>query len=173
MKSFTQKLINSLWLFFVMFGCVKSESAIPIDDNKITIGRWEAKFFINSVEQFTNEKYYWTFQNDSLIQYNQKNMITSDKPLSLKVNSDKYSVYSFNDYLQQSIDYKLFLMSEELTEKDYPFIFDFRSSSLFYQSGGVQYWYSLPFGIKKMEKTEILLAPLSKKIPVEIRLNKL
>ncbi len=173
MKSFTKNYLISLCLFIVMFGCVKSENIIPIDDSKITIGRWEAKFFINSVEQFTNAKYYWTFQNDSLIQYNQKNMFASDKPLSLIINSDKYSIYSFNDYAQQSIDYQSFLISGGLTEKDYPFIFDFRSSILNFQSGGVQYWYSLPFGIKKMEKLEIILAPLSKKIPLEIRLNKL
>jgi hypothetical protein len=173
MKSFTQNFLNTFCLFLLMFGCVKSENTVPIDDNKITIGRWEAKFFINSVEQFTNEKYYWTFQNDSLIHYNQKNMVTSDKPLSLIINSDKYSIYSFNDYSQQSIDYKTFLIREGLTEKDYPFIFDFRSSILNLQSGGVQYWYSLPFGIKKMEKSEIILAPLTKKIPFEIRLNKL
>jgi hypothetical protein len=153
------------------FNCTKGDDTKP-DDITTLRGRWDMTFFKNGVQEPTKENYYWTFQNDTLLTYSNKQMITTDELLSFVTQSNHYRIYTYNDYVQLSIDYKLSLEKNNLTQKDSPYIFVFNGSTLNYRTSSTRYIYMVAMGCKKLEKTSIVLFPFQKEIPIEIHLDK-
>ncbi|MES2520062.1 MAG: hypothetical protein V4585_18235 [Bacteroidota bacterium] len=141
--------------------------------NILSVGKWEVKFIINQVEQSTNESYFLTLRQDGFMAYNQKTLFTDDGMVSLKLDGSKFKIISFNEYVNTSADNSMILNDQGVTEKDTPYIFDFKNAQLTFISGNTKYWYGLPFGIKKMDCDAISLFPLMSNKLLEIQLHKL
>jgi hypothetical protein len=170
LKNFV-KLFILIFGLSILFKCTKED---PIQTTNITqlTGRWDMTFHKNGVLQDTKEKYFWTFQNDSTVTYNQSEMITTDNISSFRIQNNYYRIVLYNEYIKMSPDYKLALERSNITESDSPYIFIFNGAVLSFILGSTSYYYQTALCCKKLDKTSIILFPPMKNSPMEIHLDK-
>ena len=165
-------------LLIAVLSCKTQESVNTKDSNSLN-GRWDVKFYLNSIEQPTQNPYYWQLGADSSYTFSNQIILTQNNLISLDINRYsvppfKYKIIPFKDFQSQSLDYAYILRDLGVSENDSKYFFDIGSYKLQVNYSG-QFGFTIlgiPFAVKSFEPNLIILFPLVSNKSFEIRLTK-
>ena len=160
-------------IIIITISCSKNDALLSPNKTDIK-GRWEIKFYLDRIEQITEEQYFWTFETDSTFTVSSNIISAKNKNISWNLKANKYKLIPFKNFVKQSIDYELYMKDIGVTENDCQNVLDINYYDLKFLSTNNKGYQILeiPFGVKTFETNLITLFPMVPNKSLEIRLYK-